>query len=90
MIQAAEMILAGPDRVHCIPFPNNEFAFPANISPRSCLFNQAAGFLHACRKCATGRKVKASHPEIVVTTTPLKCGNPWVNRQPSKSYENHD
>ena len=90
MIQTAEMILAGPDRVHCIPFPNNEFTFPANISSRACLYNQAAGRLHACRVCAAGRKVKAAHPEISVTVTPLNWGNPRIICQPTKILKNHD
>lgn len=87
MIQTAEMILVGPDRVHCLPFPNNEFTFPANISPRTCLYNQAAGHIQACRGCATGRKVKVGHPDIQIVALPLNWGNPWIINQPVKSLK---
>jgi len=74
--ETIEMILSDPDRVHCIPFPNSEFTFPANISPRACLYNRAAGLIHACRHCATGAKVKASHPDIQIVIFPVSWGNP--------------
>lgn len=80
-----ESILANPSRVLCSPFPNNEFTFPANISPRACLFNQAAGRLQACRRCATGLQVKAAHPEIEVVAVPLKWGNPWIDYSTRKN-----
>lgn len=81
MTQTAEEILAGPDRIYCTPFPHNEFTFPANISPRTCICNQVAGLIQACRKCRTGAKVKAAHPEISVTVTPLNWANPWMINQ---------
>ena len=79
-VQTVDEILASPGRVLCLPFPHNGFTFPANISPRACIYNQAAGYLQACRKCLTGRKVKAAHPEITVSVAPINWGNHWETR----------